>query len=192
MLMLLLLTLIIGFCMISRGRCVGRVRNGRLAGAGKIGIVVCVGRLRSFLESSPIDQVDDVSIDEIDHVLGDLSLLSPTPPIPQPHREDCNYAKRDGDSNTDLGARVQAGGFWRWVILLVGCRGTRGRRRRGLGGAAPGGFLSCSRQGSPLLGRGTLTCDLTYSQVEPARDVGGDVQVDERGSVVGLGVLHLH
>lgn len=87
----------------------GGVRNSRLARSGEIGIIVGVGRLGSFLEASSIDQINNIAVHKVDHVLGNLSLLSPPPPHPQTHCEDCDYAKRDGDGDADLGARVQAG-----------------------------------------------------------------------------------
>lgn len=169
----------------------GGVRNSRLARRGEVGVVVGIGRLGSFLESSSIDQIDNVAIHKVDHVFRDLSLLPPPPPHPQTHCEECDYAKRDRDGYADLGARVQAGGFRR-AVRPVGCRGAGSGRRSRQGGAAPGGLLSDSCQGSPPLSGGTFACNLACPQVEPAGDVGGDVQTDERGCVVGFGVLQLH
>lgn len=58
------------------------VRNSRLARGGEIGIVVGVGRFGSFLEAPSIDQVDNIAVHKVDHVLRNLSFLSPPPPHP--------------------------------------------------------------------------------------------------------------
>lgn len=126
--------------MIGRIGRVGGMRNSRLAGGGEIGVVVGIGGHGSLFESSSIDQINNIAIDKVDHILSDLPLLPPPPPHPQTHCEDCNDAKRDGDGNADLGARAQAGWIRRWAVSgrRAGCRG----RRCGKGGAAPGGLLS--------------------------------------------------
>lgn len=48
-----------------------------------VGIVGTSGLVERLLETASIDEVDNVSVDEVDHFLGHLASLSASPPYPQ-------------------------------------------------------------------------------------------------------------